>query len=75
MYECTCIRVSVSMPEDLVRTVRDHAGPAMFDKYIAAAVEQRLRTDQLNELPAELETEFGPIPLEMRKQTADSWPA
>jgi hypothetical protein len=50
-YECTCIKVSLSLPDDLVRTVRDYAGPAMFDKYVAAAVEQRLRMDQLSEYP------------------------
>jgi hypothetical protein len=74
-YECTCINVSVSLPDDLVTTVSEYAGAAMFDRYIAAAVEQRLRADLLDELSAELEAEFGPMPTEVRKRTADRWPA
>ena len=46
-YECTCIKVSVSMPDDLVTTVSEYAGAAMFDRYIAAAVEQQLQLDEL----------------------------
>jgi hypothetical protein len=73
--ECTCIKVSLSLPDDLIRIVRDYAGLAMFDRYVAAALEQRLRVDLLDELSAELATEFGPIPAEVRKWTADTWPA
>jgi hypothetical protein len=64
-YECACIKVSLSMPDDLLRTVTDYAGSAMFDKYVAAAVEQRLRMDLLGDLSKELDADFGPIPPEI----------
>jgi hypothetical protein len=72
--ECSCIKVNVSMPDELVRTVRDVVGPAMFDKYISATVAQRLRLDLLDDLSAEFEAEFGPIPSEVRQWTAERWP-
>jgi hypothetical protein len=73
-YECSCIPVSVSMPDELVRAVQDFAGPGMFDRYVVAAVEQHLRLDLLDDLSAELEAEYGPIPAEVRKRTAETWP-
>jgi len=74
-YEYNCITVSVSMPDDLVTNVKDFVGAELFDKYIATAVEQRLRLDLLDDLSAELETEFGPISADVRKRTANTWPA
>jgi hypothetical protein len=59
--ECACIKVKISMPDELVRTVRDYAGAAMFDRYVAAAVEQRLRAEPLDELSGKLDAEFGQI--------------
>ena len=50
-HERRCIRVDVSMPDELVTAVRDYAGAAMFDRYVAAAVEHRYRLDQLDSLP------------------------
>jgi hypothetical protein len=54
------------MPDDLVRAVSDYTGPAMFDRYIAAALEQRLRADLLDdslaEPLAEPKAEFHPTP-------------
>ena len=73
-YECACITVEVSMPDELVRTVRDYVGAAIFDRYVAAAVEQRLRVELLDELSAELEAEFGPVPAEVRAETRKTWP-
>jgi hypothetical protein len=58
IYEGPCITVTVSMPDELVSRIRDYAGAAMFDRYVAAAVEQRLRAESPDELSAEL-TDFG----------------
>lgn len=59
-YECACIKVSVSMPDDLVRAVSEYAGHVMFDRYIAAAVEQRFRADLLDESLTEPGAESHP---------------
>jgi hypothetical protein len=53
-YECTCIKVTVSMSDELVSRVTDYAGAAMFDRYVVAAVEQRLRLDQLDDPSADM---------------------
>jgi len=42
------------MPDELVSMVRDYAGAAMFDRYVAAAVEQRLRLDQFDDPSADM---------------------
>ena len=44
-----CIKVSVSMPDNLVKTIKAYAGSVMFDRYVVAAVEQQLQLDLLNE--------------------------
>jgi hypothetical protein len=44
------------MPDELVSAVRDYAGAAMFDRYVAAAVEHRYRLDQSDSLPEAFDT-------------------
>lgn len=38
------------------------------------AVEKRLRLEAVDELLAELDAEYGPIPAAIRAQTAKTWP-
>ncbi|HXS67157.1 MAG TPA: hypothetical protein VN767_30235 [Streptosporangiaceae bacterium] len=42
------------MSDELVSRVTDYAGAAMFDRYVVAAVEQRLRLDQLDDPSADM---------------------
>jgi Arc/MetJ-type ribon-helix-helix transcriptional regulator len=67
-------KVSVSMPEELTETVRSRTGAGGFSRYVADAVQERVRQDLLDELTAELLTEFGPVPEEIRQQTRRTWP-
>lgn len=73
MYECTCVKVNVWMPGDLVERVRAHTGVAQFDRYIVAAVVERLRLELMDELSAYLEAEFGPLDSEQLAQAAKLW--
>ncbi len=68
------IKVSVSMPEELTEAVRARAGADGFSRYVTEAVREQVRLDLLDELSADLETEFGPIPEGIRQQTRRTWP-
>jgi hypothetical protein len=52
-------KVSVSMPEDLVAAVRERTGPGGFSRYVAEAVEERLREERLDELDRWLTETYG----------------
>lgn len=67
-------KVSVSMPEELAEAVRARTGAGGFSRYVADAVQEQVRLDLLDDLSAELEAEFGPIPEEIREQTRRTWP-
>lgn len=67
-------KVSVSMPEELAEAVRTRTGAGGFSRYVTDAVHEQIRLDLLDELSAELEAEFGPIPQEIREQTRRTWP-
>jgi Arc/MetJ-type ribon-helix-helix transcriptional regulator len=67
-------KVSVSMPEELAEAVRARTGTGGFSRYVTEAVQEQMRLDLLDDLSAELEAEFGPIPEEIRDQTRRTWP-
>jgi hypothetical protein len=67
-------KVSVSMPEDLVAAVRERTGAGGFSRYVAEAVEEKLRLDHLNDLSAYLEAKYGPVPEEVIQEVLREWP-
>jgi hypothetical protein len=67
-------KVSVSMPEELAEAVRARTGSGGFSRYVTEAVEERVRLQSLDELLAELDAEYGPVPDEIRQQTRRTWP-
>jgi hypothetical protein len=67
-------KVSVSMPAELADAVRARIGAGGFSRYVTEAVQEQMRLDLLDDLSAELEAEFGPIPEEIREQTRRTWP-
>ena len=67
-------KVSVSMPAELTDAVRARTGTGGFSRYVTEAVQERVRLDLLDELSAELEAEYGPIPAEIRAKTRQLWP-
>src|SRR5215472_15832623 len=67
-------KVSVSMPEELAGAVRARTGSGGFSRYVTEAVEERVRLQSLDELLAELDAEYGPVPDEIRQQTRRMWP-
>jgi hypothetical protein len=67
-------KVSVSMPEELSAAVRERTGPGGFSRYVAEAVEERLRQQGLDELSAYLEAKYGPVPEELIQEAMREWP-
>jgi hypothetical protein len=67
-------KVSVSMPAELAEAVRARTGSGGFSRYVTDAVQEQVRLDLLDDLAAELEAEFGPVPDEIRQQTRRTWP-
>ena len=67
-------KVSVSMPQELAEAVRARTGSGGFSRYVTDAVEERVRLESLDELLAELDAEYGPVPDEIRQQTRRTWP-
>jgi hypothetical protein len=67
-------KVSVSMPEDLVAAVRERTGAGGFSRYVAEAVEERLRLDLMDQYAAELDAANGPVTPEELEEALREWP-
>lgn len=66
-------KVSVSMPEDLTAAIRERVGAGAFSRYVSEAAEQRIRTESLGELLAEMDEIYGPIPQELHEWADRQW--
>jgi Arc/MetJ-type ribon-helix-helix transcriptional regulator len=67
-------KVSVSLPGELIEAIRARTGVGGFSRYVAEAVQERIRLDLLDDLSAELEAEYGPIDEEGVREAMKEWP-
>jgi len=67
-------KVCVSMPEELADAVRARTGTGGFSRYVTDAVQEQVRLDLLDDLAAEFEAEYGPIPEELVQEAMRQWP-
>jgi hypothetical protein len=74
MHESKVRKVSVSMPEELADAVRARTGAGGFSRYVTDAVQEQVRLDLLDDLVAEFEAEYGPIPEELVREAMREWP-
>ena len=65
----------MSLPEDVVQEVRARVGPREFSRYVAEAVEQRLRLQMLGEIVDDYVAKHGPISEEVAKEVDAEWRA
>jgi hypothetical protein len=66
-------KVSVSMPEELTTAIRERTGPGGFSRFVSEAAEQRLRTESLGDLLAEMDEVYGPVPQELLDWAERKW--
>ena len=64
-------KLSVSVPEDLARTVRKRVGARGLSGFVARAMRHEL--EQLGAYLSELESEFGPVPRKPIEQARTIW--
>jgi Arc/MetJ-type ribon-helix-helix transcriptional regulator len=69
------LKVSVSLPEDVVAEVRARVGPREFSSFVAQAVEQRLRLQMLGEIVDDYVARHGPISEEVAQEVDAEWRA
>lgn len=67
-------KVSVSLPRELSDTIRARTGAGGFSRYIAEALQDRIRHDLLGELLDALEAEHGPIGEAGVREAMQEWP-
>lgn len=69
------VKVSVSLPADVVQEVRSRVAPREFSSYVAEALEQRLRLQMLGEIVDDYVAQHGPVPEAMAKEVDAEWRA
>jgi hypothetical protein len=67
-------KVSVSLPSELIQAIRARTGTGGFSRYVADAIQERVRLDLLDDLSAELEAEYGPIDDASVREAMREWP-
>jgi len=67
-------KVSVSLPGELTEAIRARTGAGGFSRYVAEAIQNRIRHDLLGDLLDELEAEYGPIDEAGVREAMKEWP-
>lgn len=67
------VKVSVSMPADVVASVRKRVAPREFSRYVAEATRHRVRLEMLGELVDAYVAEHGPFSEEVERQVEQEW--
>ena len=57
-------KVSVSMPDSLIRQVRERVGSGSFSRYVTEAVLRQIQMDNLDDLITDYVSRHGPLPQE-----------
>jgi hypothetical protein len=67
------IKVSVSMPDDLVRDIRARVGKREFSRFVAEAAAHQIAMIKLGEIVEAYEAEHGPLAEELLREAEDRW--
>lgn len=66
-------KVSVSMPDSLIRRVKERVGSGSFSRYVTEAVMRQLQMDNLDDLIADYVSRHGPLPQEALDKAEKAW--
>ncbi len=66
-------KLSVSVPENLARTVRKRVGARGLSAFVARAMRHELEREQLGSYLSELDAELGPVPRKSIEQARTVW--
>jgi hypothetical protein len=66
-------KVSVSMPDSLIRQVKERVGSGSFSRYVTEAVMRQIQMDNLDDLIADYVSRHGPLPQEALDKAEKAW--
>ena len=69
------LKVSVTMPEQVLEEARLRAGRGGLSAYVTDAVEALLAQERLQELIHDLDAEYGPVSEDKIAEAAAAWPS
>jgi hypothetical protein len=67
-------KLSVSVPSELARAVRQRVGPRGLSGFVARALAHELEREQLGAFLDALETEHGPVSKQSLSAARRAWP-
>lgn len=67
-------KLSVSVPADLAKTVRQRVGARGLSSFVARAMLHEVQREQLGEYLAELDAELGPVQGSALEAARRAWP-
>jgi hypothetical protein len=66
-------KVSVSLPDSLIRRVKERVGSGSFSRYVTEAVMRQIQMDNLDDLIADYVSRHGPLPQEALDTAEKAW--
>ncbi len=73
MPSSSVAKLSLSVPEDLARSLRRRVGARGLSAFAARALQHELEHEQLGELLAELDAASGPVPESLLREAQAAW--
>src|SRR5262245_44661244 len=66
-------KVSVSMPDSLIRRVKERVGSGSFSRYVTEAVMRQIQMDNLDDLISDYVSRHGPLAQEALDKAEKAW--
>jgi hypothetical protein len=67
------VKVSISMPGDLIESLKERAGPGGVSAYVTEAVQLQLQMEWLDEVITEMEAEHGPADMQKVRELEEKY--
>lgn len=66
-------KLSISVPQDLARSLRRRVGKRRLSAFTTRALRRELEREKLGELLSELDAELGPVPESVMREVRAAW--